>query len=46
VPVDFNTQMLGERLQSSGYSEQAKTLFVRRWSNSSRCILPAPMPGV
>jgi len=28
VPVDFNTQTLGERLQSSGYSEQGKTLFI------------------
>jgi methyltransferase (TIGR00027 family) len=28
VPVDFNTQSLGECLQSSGYNEQAKTLFI------------------
>jgi methyltransferase (TIGR00027 family) len=28
VPVDFNTQALGERLQSSGYDEQGKTLFI------------------
>lgn len=28
VPVDINTRMLGERLQSSGYSEQGKTLFI------------------
>lgn len=28
VPVDFNTQQLSERMQSSGYNEQAKTLFI------------------
>jgi methyltransferase (TIGR00027 family) len=28
VPVNFNTQTLGERLQSSGYAENAKTLFI------------------
>jgi len=28
VPVDFNTQMLGERLQGSGYNESDKTLFI------------------
>ncbi len=28
LPVDFNTQMLGERLQSGGYDEQGKTLFI------------------
>ena len=28
LPVDFNTQMLGARLQSSGYNEQGKTLFI------------------
>ena len=28
VAVDFNTQTLGERLHSSGYSEQGKTLFI------------------
>ncbi len=28
VPVDFNSQLLGERMQSCGYSEQAKTLFI------------------
>jgi methyltransferase (TIGR00027 family) len=28
LPVDFNTQILGERLQSSGYNEQGKTLFI------------------
>lgn len=28
VPVDFNTQELGELLQSSGYNEQGKTLFI------------------
>jgi len=28
VPVDFNTQKLGERLLASGYSEHRKTLFI------------------
>jgi methyltransferase (TIGR00027 family) len=28
VPVDFNTQTLGERLLGSGYNEQGKTLFI------------------
>lgn len=28
ISVDFNTQQLGERLQSSGYNEQGKTLFI------------------
>jgi methyltransferase (TIGR00027 family) len=28
LPMDFNTQSLGERLRSGGYSEQAKTLFI------------------
>jgi methyltransferase (TIGR00027 family) len=28
LPVDFNTQALTERLQSCGYNEQAKTLFI------------------
>jgi methyltransferase (TIGR00027 family) len=28
IPVDFNTQALGEPLRSGGYSEQAKTLFI------------------
>jgi len=28
VPVDFNTQALGERLQSCGYDERGKTLFI------------------
>jgi methyltransferase (TIGR00027 family) len=28
VPVDFNTQALGDRLLSSGYDAQAKTLFI------------------
>src|SRR5207247_8077257 len=28
VPMDFNTQTLAERLQSSGYNEQGKTLFI------------------
>ena len=28
IPVDFNTQQLSERLQSSGYSEHGKTLFI------------------
>ena len=28
IPVDFNTQQLGKRLQSSGYNEQGKTLFI------------------
>ncbi|ACL16451.1 class I SAM-dependent methyltransferase [Methanosphaerula palustris] len=28
VPVDFNTQNLGERLQSSGYNEKGRTLFI------------------
>jgi len=28
VPVDFNTQTLSERLISSGYDEQGKTMFI------------------
>lgn len=28
IPVDFNTQSLGERLLASGYNEQGKTLFI------------------
>ena len=28
LPVDFNTQALGERLQSAGYNQQVKTLFI------------------
>jgi methyltransferase (TIGR00027 family) len=28
VPVDFNTQALGERLLASGYDEHGKTLFI------------------
>ena len=28
LPVDFNTQTLGERLQSGGYNERGKTLFI------------------
>ncbi|WP_440948580.1 class I SAM-dependent methyltransferase [Methanosarcina sp. T3] len=28
VPMDFNTQTLGERLPASGYDEQGKTLFI------------------
>ena len=28
IPVDFNTQQLGERLQSRSYNEQDKTLFI------------------
>jgi len=28
VPMDFNTQELGERLQSSGYREQGRALFI------------------
>ncbi|MGD0877693.1 MAG: SAM-dependent methyltransferase [Anaerolineales bacterium] len=28
LPVDFNTQSLGERLKSTGYNENSKTLFI------------------
>ena len=28
LPVDFNTQSLGERLKSVGYNEESKTLFI------------------
>jgi methyltransferase (TIGR00027 family) len=28
VPVDFNTQQLGEQLHSGGYNEKGKTLFI------------------
>ncbi|HEX2569986.1 MAG TPA: class I SAM-dependent methyltransferase [Polyangia bacterium] len=28
VPVDFNTQTLGDRLLASGYNERGKTLFI------------------
>jgi methyltransferase (TIGR00027 family) len=28
VPVDFNTQTLGERLLANGYNERGKTLFI------------------
>ncbi len=28
LPIDFNTQSLAERLQSGGYNEQARTMFI------------------
>ncbi len=38
VPVDFNTQTLGEQLQSNGYNEQSKTLFV--WQGVTYYLTP------
>ena len=38
LPVDFNTQTLGERLFSSGYNEQGKTLFI--WQGVTVYLTP------
>ena len=38
IPVDFNTQTLGERLQSSNYDEQGKTLFI--WQGVTYFLTP------
>lgn len=38
VRMDFNTQTLGERLPSSGYDEQGKTLFI--WQGVTMYITP------
>lgn len=38
VSVDFNTQSLGERLASAGYSDQAKTLFI--WQGVTEYLTP------
>ncbi|AKB32001.1 hypothetical protein MSSIH_1311 [Methanosarcina siciliae HI350] len=38
VQVDFDTQMLGERLPASGYDEQGKTLFI--WQGVTMYLTP------
>jgi methyltransferase (TIGR00027 family) len=38
VPVDFNTQTLGERLLASGYNERGKTLFI--WQGVTMYLTP------
>jgi methyltransferase (TIGR00027 family) len=38
VPVDFNTQTLGERLPANGYNEQGKTLFI--WQGVTMYLTP------
>jgi methyltransferase (TIGR00027 family) len=38
VPVDFNTQTLGERLLASGYKERGKTLFI--WQGVTMYLAP------
>jgi len=38
IPVDFNTQTLGERLLGSGYNEQGKTLFI--WQGVTVYLTP------
>jgi len=38
VPVDFNTQTLGERLLANGYNEQGKTLFI--WQDVTMYLTP------
>jgi len=41
VPVDFNTQVLGERLAASGYNEKGKTLFI--WQGVTYFLTPEGM---
>jgi methyltransferase (TIGR00027 family) len=38
IPVDFNTQTLGERLLTSGYNERGKTLFI--WQGVTMYLTP------
>lgn len=38
LPVDFNTQTLGERLRSAGYNMQGKTLFI--WQGVTYFLTP------
>ena len=38
VPVDFNTQTLGERLLASGYNERGRTLFI--WQGVTMYLTP------
>jgi methyltransferase (TIGR00027 family) len=38
IPVDFNTQTLGERLLARGYNEQGKTLFI--WQGVTVYLTP------
>ncbi len=38
IPVDFNTQTLGERLLAGGYDEQGKTLFI--WQGVTYFLTP------
>ena len=39
VPIDFNTQALGERLSECGYDESLKTLFI--WQGVTQYLTPA-----
>ena len=43
IPVDFNTQELGERLLSSGFDEQGKTLFI--WQGVTYFLTPEGVDG-
>jgi methyltransferase (TIGR00027 family) len=38
IPVDFNTQTLGERLPAAGYDEHGKTLFI--WQGVTYFLTP------
>ncbi len=38
VPVDFNTQTLGEQLAACGYDERLKTLFI--WQGVTHYLTP------
>jgi hypothetical protein len=38
IPIDFNTQMLAERLFTNGYNEQGKTLFI--WQGVTMYLTP------
>jgi len=43
VPVDFNTQALGDRLLASGYLENGKTLFI--WQGVTYFLTPKGVDG-
>jgi len=43
VPVDFNTQSLGERLTAAGYDEGSKTLFI--WQGVTYFLTPEGVDG-
>ena len=43
VPVDFNTQTLGERLFAAGYDEHGKTLFI--WQGVTMYLTPEGVDG-